>query len=236
MINLVFDMSNMFFRSMYIVGGYGKESYTFDHQQELDQLMRKVATDISYIVRTVNPARIVLTMDARSWRKDIEIEENEGYKGNREKSEHVNWDNVYSIMDEFGGLMKQQGAIVSKIETAEADDLMCLWRDEFTYNQKEHTIIVSGDADIRQLVKSYPVDDKYAYAMVFNPFKAGKAPKKLFVPEKFSEWFEEEEANSFFNMNIDVDKEDITRLLNEQQAELDVINGDDVALEKIFLW
>jgi hypothetical protein len=85
MTNAIFDLSNMFFRSMFIVGGYGKKQYTFDSEKETDQLMRKVATDISSIIRQINPSRVVFALDSKSWRKNIPIDENEGYKGNRTK-------------------------------------------------------------------------------------------------------------------------------------------------------
>ena len=78
MTNLVFDFSNMLHRSMFIVGGFGKNGYTFDSQYELDQLMRKLTTDIVSTIRQINPSRVIFTSDTKSWRKDIEIEENEG--------------------------------------------------------------------------------------------------------------------------------------------------------------
>jgi hypothetical protein len=109
----------MFYRSMFAVGGYnGPTMFTFDSQSELDQLMRKVATDITFIIRQLNPSRVVLTLDSKSWRKNIEIEENEGYKGQREKSEHLNWDNVFAIMNEFAEIAESNGFIYSKIENA----------------------------------------------------------------------------------------------------------------------
>ena len=55
MTNAIFDLSNMFFRSLFIVGGYGAKQYTFDSQYELDQLMRKVAT----IAREYSKERVI---------------------------------------------------------------------------------------------------------------------------------------------------------------------------------
>ena len=77
MTNAIFDLSNMFFRSLFIVGGYGSKQYSFDNQVELDQLMRKVATDVSQVIRTINPSRVIFALDSKSWRKDISIDENE---------------------------------------------------------------------------------------------------------------------------------------------------------------
>lgn len=236
MINLVFDLSNMFFRSMFIVGGYGSKNYTFDNQYEIDQLMRKVSTDISYIIRQVNPSRVILTLDSKSWRKDLSIDENEGYKGNREKNENINWDNVYNTMEEFGDILASNGIIVSKIDRAEADDLMALWRDEILFNQNQHIIIVSSDEDVRQLVHFFPYDDnKIAFSTVFNPFATGKkASKKFFVPSNFEDWINTEEEGDIFNRAIDVDKEDFIRFRGGDKITQEVVNGNEIALKKIF--
>src|SRR6056297_3439233 len=122
MTNLVFDMNNMLFRSMFVIGGFGKKQYTFDSQRETDELMRKISTDITFLVRLINPSRVIFAKDDRSWRKGITIEENEGYKGTRKSAEHINWDNVFRILDEFLEICEDNGMIVSKIKTAEADD------------------------------------------------------------------------------------------------------------------
>jgi len=236
MTNIVFDTQNLFFRSTFTVGGYGKSNYTFDSQTELDQLMRKVSMDISSIIRIVNPNRIIFTLDSTSWRKSISIDENEGYKGNRKESEFINWNNVYRVMNEFTQILEANNFIVTKIKNAEADDIMALWRDELLFNKGQHVIIVSGDEDIRQLVKtSNSEDGKKIFATVYNPFTQGKnATKKLFATKEFSEWLDDDEGpGDFFDRGIDVDKEDFKRILSEK-AKLDIINGDEIALRKVF--
>lgn len=230
MTNLVFDLSNMFFRSMHIVGGiYTGNAYTFDNQDELDQLMRKLSTDVSYIIRQLGSSRVILTMDSKSWRKNIEIEENEGYKANRDKSESINWDNIYACMDEFAAILESKGSITSKIDSAEADDLMCLWRDELLFEKGEHVILVSGDKDIKQLAARN--GDKFA--CIYNPFKQGKNPKKLFTPSGFQTWLMTEDEGSFFNMSIDVDRDSFKKLINDGIV-LNEINPKDIVLDKVF--
>jgi hypothetical protein len=240
MTNAIFDLSNMFFRSMFIVGGYGKKQYTFDSEKETSQLMRKVAMDISSVIRVINPSRIIFTLDSRSWRKDISIDENEGYKGHRKKAEHINWDNVYQIMDEFAEIMKTNDFIVSKIENAEADDLMALWRDELLKNKNQHVILVSADEDVRQLVDSlqYTSDSnstKKAFSVVYNPFTQGKnSSRKLFVPVGFNEWLDDtDDIGDIFNRSIDVDKEDFRRIINEK-VKIEEVLGSEIALKKVF--
>ena len=235
MTNAVFDLSNMFFRSMFIVGGFGKKQYTFDSQKEQDQLMRKVAMDVTSVIRSINPSRVIITLDSRSWRKNISIDENEGYKGNRTKSETINWENFYKIMDDFSAICKANGFIISKVQDAEADDLMALWRDKLLYEDHQHVILVSGDEDVRQLVTTDIHEKKISHSVVFNPFTQGKnATKKLFSPIGFNDWLNgDDDLGNIFDRSIDVDKEDFMRILNEQ-VKLEEIDGNEIALKKMF--
>ena len=231
MTNVVFDLSNLFFRSLFIVGGYGAKSYSFDSQFEVDQLMRKVATDISYIIRQINPSRVIFALDSKSWRKEISIDENEGYKGNREMSGMINWDNVYNTMKEFGEILDSNGFIVSKIERAEADDLIALWTNELLFKHNQHVVIVSADEDVRQL--AYEVNKKI-FSTVYNPFSTGKnASKKLYVPKYFNEWLDTLDVGDIFNRAIDIDKEDFKRLKNNENTLIEEIDGNTIAMKKI---
>jgi hypothetical protein len=224
---------------MFVLSGFGKLKYTFDSQRETDELMRKLAMDISFLIRLINPSRVIFTRDDKSWRKGIFIEENEGYKGQRKLSKFINWDNIYKIYDEFMDIVVDNGMIVSKIATAEADDLIALWTDELLYNQKQHVVAVSGDEDIRQLVKK-SVDDKGKpiFATVFNPIMQGKNPsRKLYVsPNYFNEWILQEEEADIWNMNaaIDVDKNDFRRIRDTEKIRVEETDGNLIALKKIF--
>lgn len=237
MTNAIFDLSNMFFRSLFIVGGYGSKQYSFDNQGELDQLMRKVSMDVSQVIRQINPSRVIFALDSKSWRKDISIDENEGYKAQRTKSAHINWDNVFKIMGEFADILETNGFVVSKFDKAEADDIISLWKKELIHNQNQHVIIISADEDVRQLIESHQNENgKISFCTVFNPFMQGKnASKKLFVPEShFSEWINDSDPGDFFNRGIDVDKEDYKRLINDQKVKLETVNGEMIAMRKIF--
>lgn len=240
MTNLIFDLNNIAHRSMFIVSGYGKTTFTFDSQSEIDQLIRKMSMDVTHIIRQINPSRVIFAVDSKSWRTDIKIEENEGYKGNRTKSSFINWNNVYKALDEFTEIVENYGMIVTKIQRAEADDIISLWSYELAINQNQHVIIVSGDEDLRQLIKFNPYDaanKKFAFVTVFNPFLQGKnASKKLYVPKYFEEWLNTVEAVDIFNMkgSINVDKEDFKKIINSEKTKLETVDGRLIALRKIF--
>lgn len=240
MINLIFDLNNIAHRSMFVVGGFGAKQFTFDSESEVNQLMRKMAMDVAYLIRLINPSRVIFALDSKSWRKDIEIDENEGYKGTRKKSSIINWGNVYGALDEFADLMESNGMIVSRIKNAEADDLATLWANELQLIRKEHVIVISGDEDLRQLVRFYPVDPvnkKFVFSTVFNPFMQGKnASRKLYVPHHFEQWLNDAEEVDFFNMkgSIDIDKQDFEKIINGERTRMEHVDGRMIGIRKMF--
>jgi 5'-3' exonuclease len=239
MTNVVIDMNNMLFRSLFVLGGFGAKSYTFDSEAETDELMRKLAMDMSFLIRLINPSRVIFAKDSKSWRKGINIEENEGYKGTRTKSAHLNWDNIFRILDEFLEICEDNGMITTQIESAEADDIMALWRDELLFNQQQHVVLISGDEDIRQLVAMNITDDKKKiFSTIFNPFMQGKnAARKLYVTERhFNDWMNETDVADIWNMNaaIDVDKGDFKRIRDTEKIRVEETNGNMIAIRKVF--
>jgi len=217
---------------------YGSKKYTFDTQSEIDQLMRKISMDVSFIIRIINPSKVIFCQDDSSWRKDIKIDENDGYKGNRVKSKIVNWDNVYAVMDEFTDIVKQKGMIVSKISRAEADDIISLWSKEILINKEQNVIIVSGDEDIRQLVTSHKTkSNNQVFVTVFNPFMQGKnASRKLYVSKEFETWINTPDEVDFMNMSltVNIDKEDFKRIIAHEKVKMEVVNGSIIGMRKIF--
>jgi 5'-3' exonuclease len=220
---------------MFSVSNYGQKSYTFDDQDQLDQLMRKICMDISYIIRCINPSRVIFALDSSSWRKDINIEENEGYKANREKSKNINWDNIYASLDEFSEIMEGNGYIVTRIKGGEADDTITLWNNELHMIQHQHVVIVTGDEDMRQLVSSHIHDDKPVFTTVFNPFMQGKnASRKLYIPTGFREWLNTMEEADIFNLTMDVDKEEFAKLERTEKIRFEETDGNLIKMRKIF--
>lgn len=240
MINLIFDVNNIAHRSLFVTGGYGSKAYTYDTQNEIDQFVRKMGIDISYIIRMIRPSRIIFAQDSGSWRKTIKIEENDGYKGNRFKSAKINWNNVYNALEEFTEILQSSGILITKIDKAEADDIICLWSNELQFNQKQHVIIVSGDEDMRQLVSTHYNDsskDNVSFCTVFNPFMQGKnASRKLYVPKYFEEWINKADEVDFMNLKgtINIDKEDFRNIISGERTKMEYINGRMIGLRKMF--
>lgn len=235
MINCHFDLTNMVFRSMFSINAYEKGAqYTYHSQQEIDELMRKLSTDIAFILRMLNPGRVSLCVDSKSWRKKIEIEENEGYKGQREKNEDINWDNIYKLIQDFCDIAEKNGFIISKINMAEADDNLALWSAKLKDTPKQHTILVSGDEDIRQL--AYFNNKTHSSVTIFNPFMQGKnASKKLYHTKEFLDWVNTDADNGdIFNMYIDTDHNNFKQLSKDTKLKFVEIEPESIALNKIF--
>ena len=188
--NFIIDGNYLFYKTLFIFGGYGSKGKILEERKEQEMFIRKVATDFSHAVRTFgNPDRIVFTIDSRSWRKDIEIEEG-AYKGHREeKAATIDWDAFYSCMNEFADVLKKKGIIVSKEDRAEGDDLMFLWAQTL-FDKQMDSVIVTGDRDLTQCIRF----DGKNFVVVYNP---NSKSRKIVAPEGFQEWLKKEEYDLF---------------------------------------
>jgi 5'-3' exonuclease len=153
-LNLVIDASGIFYRSLFTLGNYGlkKDQRLLESEESKGIFMRKLATDFSALVRSVeNVNRVIVCLDSSSWRKKIEIEGG-GYKASRKKDEStIDWDSFFSITREFSEILESKGYIISKVQEAEADDLLFLWSRKLNA-LGESVIMVTGDRDLHQVV------------------------------------------------------------------------------------
>lgn len=189
-LNLIVDGNYLFYKTLFIFGGYGSKGKILETKKEQEMFIRKVATDFSHAVRVFgNPNKIILTIDSRSWRKDIEIEDG-AYKGHREeKSSNIDWDSFYGCMNEFAEILKSKGIIISREERAEGDDLMYLWANRL-YNEGSDSVIITGDRDLTQCVRH---NDKN-FIVVYNP---NSKSRKITASTGFAEWLVKEDYNLF---------------------------------------
>jgi len=187
--NLIFDGNYLFYKTLFVVGGYGKGSKVLEDKDEQDMFIRKIATDMSYAIRTFGkPDRVILTIDSRSWRKDIVVEEAD-YKGHRVKDDTIDWDSFYKCMNEFAAHLERRGVIVSREERAEGDDLMYLWADRL-YETGQDAIIITGDKDLTQCVRW----DGKNFIVVYN---SNSKSRKIVAPQGFASWLKKEDYDIF---------------------------------------
>lgn len=190
---LIFDGNYLFYKTLFALGSYSKGKM-LETKQDQEMFIRKIATDMAYAIRAFgNPEKIVLTIDSKSWRKEVIIEDG-AYKGHRKNDESaVDWDAFYKSMNEFALVLENKGVIVSRIEKAEGDDLMFLWAKELNKEGKD-AVIVTGDKDLTQCVilNNSPAGD--SYTVVYN---SNSKTRKLVVPLGFKEWLKEDSIDIF---------------------------------------
>jgi len=155
-LNLLIDASSIFYRSLYTQGNFGKKSDEKLLESPASQgvFMRKLATDFASLIRSIeNIDRVIVCADSSSWRKSVPIAGG-SYKGNRSKDDDspIDWKSFFSLIEEFLEVMSSKGYIVSKLQSAKADDLLYLWSVS-SHEAGESVVIVTGDRDMHQTVK-----------------------------------------------------------------------------------
>ena len=135
---------------------------------------------------------VVLTVDSKSWRKDLYPESD--YKGTRKQSSSVNWTNVYSVYEDFQKILAEKGVTVHQIQGAEADDVIFGWSTALN-NRGKSCVVWSGDRDLIQLVNYSKTND--AHTLWYYNTK-----KSLYAYEGFERDMLESDANSMSNDDL----------------------------------
>lgn len=238
-LNLIFDFNNIAMRALFTCGyGSGEGSVsTFDTDRECGVLIRKIATDMAYVMRMFTPDRVLVVCDAKSpWRNELYTDTDEEYKGNRTKDNSKNWDKIWEHLNKYKNILKDKGFVVSEIDKAEADDLAALWKKELYSIAGENIVFVSSDRDWVQLIDFNKATQRFCAC--FNPIADNKKQKKFFVTDDFLIWLNGEDntpkVDIFFN-NYNSQKD---KLKNIKTKDIKITytaeNPNRVALDKIF--
>ena len=234
-VNLVFDFSNIAMRALFTCSyASGGGVSTFDTDEECAVLIRKIAMDMSYVMRIFMPDRVIIAYDSRHpWRNSLYDQiENESYKGNRQKDTTKNWNKIFETLNDYKKILEHKGFVISEIPTAEADDLAALWKEE-SYKNGDSIILISSDKDWTQLV-DFTSSDKFCFC--FNPIASNKGLKKLYITEDAKNWLynNEEAKTDIFFSNYNSYKETLRNVkTRDTKIDYEVINPNIVALEKI---
>lgn len=197
-LNLVIDASGIFYRSLFTVGNFGgaKGEKLLDNKKSQAIFMRKLASDFSALVRSIEePARVIIAMDSSSWRKSVAIDDG-GYKSKREEKKDestINWKCFYDLTDKFCAILSQKGYIISRVPGAEADDLLFFWSKTLN-DMKENVVMITGDRDLLQVVSQHengswtialdPVNNRKKISLTQETLdysKQGNAPAEEFA-------------------------------------------------------
>lgn len=232
---LVIDWSNIMFRSLFMHQLFGGSSNgTYDTIEDMRSFTNKFAIDVCSIVNMFKPNNVIIATDSQhAWRKDV-LPGDDGYKSNREKDPRINWNHIYKCSDDLQEILHHHGMNVANVERAEADDIIALIKEVVFEKYHDYNIIVvSADADIRQLIDFNK--EREQYCIVYNTTGRGKNSKRrMYVTQEFKDWFDELEQCNIFQVGSNSSKDYIRETLDENKIiELYVDNPNLVVLNKI---
>lgn len=230
MINLLFDGNNLFHKSLYVYTKVGKGPM-LGSEQDKAMFLRKNATDLAFTIRKFSSLnRVIVTFDHSSWRKKVEIEENDGYKANRVKDgSTVDWSEFNNVMDDFTRILREKNIIVTIVHGAEGDDLMYLWAEKIL-NEGQDVFIISGDRDMSQCVK-----EKNGHFIVL--FDNKSTNRKVFMSKATFDISQDKNVelsaeNILFAMSeFGSSKDDLLNIMDE--SEVNVIDPERILYDKI---
>ena len=231
---LCLDWSNILFRSLFINQLYGTKM-TYDNIEDCQSFIYKFATDVCSIINIFKPNNVILLTDSQhAWRKDV-LPGEDGYKSNRQKQEGVNWDNIFKCSDDLKQLFKKAGCHIAEYKHSEADDMAALCKEVIFEKYHDYNlIIVSADADLRQLIDFDPLTNQYC--AVYNTIVKGKTGKRfLYVTQEMQNWLDKEDQVDIFFSNVDESKQYIKDIVTQNiKIGIEVENPNEILLHKIF--
>lgn len=231
---LCLDWSNILFRSLFINQLYGTKM-TYDNIEDCQSFIYKFATDVCSIINIFKPNNVILLTDSQhAWRKDV-LPGEDGYKSNRQKQEGVNWDNIFKCSDDLKQLFKNAGCHVAEYEHSEADDMAALCKEVIFEKYHDYNlIIVSADADLRQLIDFDPLTNQYC--AVYNTIVKGKTGKRfLYITQEMQDWLDKENQVDIFFSNVDESKQYIKDIVAQNvKIGIEIENPNEILLHKIF--
>ena len=242
---LLIDGNHFVFKTFSVVKNYLGTNIKFMGSKEHRRtLVEKLATDFAYEFRKFSGVvdNVVFVIDSKSWRKDFYPDAD--YKGNREKSEDIDWDGFTDAQNIFIDRIKELGVIPHRVPGAEGDDLLFGW-SSYLNSIGVSTIIMSGDRDMIQLANWNKSTN--SHTLVYQPCASHLKKKghkdKLYGYLGFNEYLKESDSDnnidSFFEQlaaSEDSDtrwKDAMNDMISEFKIESIDINAHEYAFVKV---
>lgn len=194
-----------------------------DDVQMCKDLKIMMIKSINIVLRTF-PAidNIIFVSDGGSWRNKLEIpkflqEQGVEYKGNRERSDTINWDAIFNAYEDFIAKLNQNGITAVKEQGIEGDDWCWYWSTKLN-KEGTNVIIWSKDKDLTQLVRT---DRDGCFTICWNK-DAGVTTTVR----------DEGEMDFLFNMQFNINEE-LYRGIVDKSKEVNQINPKEVVIDKI---
>ena len=234
-LNAILDFNNLAMRALFTCQ-YMSESEVindFSTDKECEILVRKIAMDISHVIRVLFPDRVIFACDSiYPWRNEIYKDiDGEKYKGNREKDEKKNWEKIYEAFNDLKSILKRDGFVITEINSTEADDIAAMWKEKIM-SDGDCVVIVSSDKDWVQLVDFD--NNTNSFCACYNPIPNNKGRRLFYVNEDYNKWVESADKCDIFFRGYDPIKKKMSGIIsNDSRILLQVIDPQSVVLNKI---
>lgn len=198
---------------------YESDDDLFNALQKM--LLRSIEITIKHFKDIDN---IIFVADGGSWRNKVELPkclESEGieYKGNRIKSDDINWDKVFYKYEELINILKSTNINVCKESGIEGDDWCYYWSNKLN-SENTNCIIWSKDRDLTQLVK---INSDFCFTTCWDKKSGFVLPEYNY--DDFNFLF-----NAKYNENYQIFNNIIT---NNKNNKINYIKPNAIVVEKI---
>lgn len=196
-----------------------------DDNELVNELKLLLIKSIKLVLKTFTSVdNIIVVADGGSWRNNLKIpeflySEHEivEYKGNREKSDEINWKLIFEGYEDLLNLLNQYGINISKCSDIEGDDWCYHW-STLLNSQNTNCIIWTKDNDLKQLVKTNK--DK-CFTVWWNKDSG------LFCENK-----DEEDLDFFFNNQFNTNNQIFEELVSKS-VNVSKIYPKNIVIDKI---
>lgn len=219
-LTLLIDGNWLLMSRLSVISNQYADDYELSHQLQL-LLIRSIKLVLKHFPDIDN---IIFVADGGSWRNNEEIpdylvDENGykvEYKGNRERSDDINWDVIFGAYEELISLMQQNNINACREKFIEGDDWMYHW-STLLNEQGTNCIIWSKDNDLKQLIN---IDQNKCFTMWWNKDNG------FFCPN-----FDDNNLNFLFNYSYNENDEIFRNIIKNNKYTK--INKKEIILSKI---
>lgn len=189
-------------------------------QIELEDLLAKSICVILSRIPTID--NVIIMADGGSWRKQLlppKSIEGTIYKGNRSQDTEIEWNYIYSALNNLIQKAREEGLTVTQYNNIEGDDWTWYWTRRLNA-EGVNCLIWSSDNDLKQLVQ---IDDSTnAFTAWYND-KSG-----IWMPHSIKG--SDNEMDFFMNLEY---YSPVLESLKTKISNQNYVNPDDIVMSKI---
>jgi 5'-3' exonuclease len=230
-LNILFDANFMLIRNLYLLLREHRGSGFLSKEEDQLAFEKKTIDDVRQVVNMFPKSALVncvWCIDSKSWRKTLI---GASYKAKRKKPEddNIDWESYRKVCDSIRNTLTECGITASKVDGAEADDLVFMWSKIFR-DQGDSVVIVSGDNDLKQLVSTKSED---SVVCMFNPLSKSKtfsfqdfSPMNESDRDEIDDLFDRRGTNGYDQLISIAAKYVIEHIDPEWELMLKILTGD----------